>query len=109
LPHLTLWRQSPKLRGMERATLYLAAYDIRNPRRLRQGLQVLRDYALGRQKSVFECPLDGDEPEQLLARIEQVIDPDEDRFALIRLDRRCATHTLGRGVSIELDNLFYIG
>ncbi|PLY13794.1 MAG: CRISPR-associated endonuclease Cas2 [Sedimenticola sp.] len=94
---------------MESTTLYLAAYDIRNPRRLRKGLEVLRDYALGRQKSVFECPLEGNEPAQLLARMEQVIKPDEDRFALVRLDRRCATHTLGRGVSIELDNIFYIG
>jgi len=94
---------------METTTLYLAAYDISSPSRLRQALRILLDYSLGRQKSVFECPLDSGEPAQLLARIEQVIDPLEDRFALVRLDRRCATHALGRGVSIELGNLFYIG
>ncbi len=94
---------------MERTALYLAAYDIRSPRRLRQALRVLLDYALGRQKSVFECPLEGSEPSELIRRIEDVIDPSEDRFALIRLDRRCATHALGRGVTIELGNMFYIG
>jgi CRISPR-associated protein Cas2 len=94
---------------MERTALYLAAYDIRDPSRLRRALHVLLDFALGRQKSVFECPLDGNEPSELIARIQEVIDPAEDRFALVRLDRRCATYALGRGVPIALGNIFYIG
>ncbi|MEN8133110.1 MAG: CRISPR-associated endonuclease Cas2 [Pseudomonadota bacterium] len=94
---------------MEKTALYLAAYDIRDPSRLRHALDVLLDFALGRQKSVFECPLDGNEPSELIERIQAVIDPDEDRFALVRLDRRCKTHALGRGVAVELGNLFYIG
>ncbi len=94
---------------MERTAVYLAAYDIRHPRRLRLALRVLRDYALGRQKSVFECPLDDHESTELIQRIEKVIDPNEDRFALVRLDQRCANHALGKGVPLELSDIFYIG
>lgn len=94
---------------MNQQCFYLAAYDIRNPRRLRQALHVLRDYALGRQKSVFECPLDGHEPTQLLKRMAQVMDLERDRFALLRLDSRCASHALGKGVPLQQDNMFYVG
>lgn len=37
---------------------YLAAYDVSDPKRLQQALHVLRDYATGGQKSVFECFLE---------------------------------------------------
>jgi CRISPR-associated protein Cas2 len=95
---------------MKNEILYLAAYDIRHPTRLRQALHVLLDYALGRQKSVFECPIVTGQVRQLLQRIEGVIDINEDRFALIRLDRRAATYTLGKAVPLENnDDLFYVG
>lgn len=94
---------------MEKSSLYLAAYDISSPRRLRLALIVLRDYALGRQKSVFECPLEEHEVNEMVHRVEEVIDTEEDRFALIRLDRRCTSHVLGCGVPIETGNIFYLG
>jgi CRISPR-associated protein Cas2 len=90
-------------------TLYLAAYDIRNARCLRAALHILLDYALGRQKSVFECPLSKQDREELLSRVVDVIDPVEDRFALVRLDRHCATYTLGRAVQLRNDHFFYVG
>lgn len=94
---------------MSNDTLYLAAYDIRSPSRLRQALHVLLDYALGRQKSVFECPLVQGDVTQLLQRVSDILDLDEDRFALIRLDRRAATYTLGKAVPLEQDGFFYVG
>lgn len=90
-------------------TLYLAAYDIRSPARLRQALHVLLDYALGRQKSVFECPLTQTDQQELLHRVHEVIDDGEDRFALVRLDRHCATYTLGKAVPLGDKNIFYVG
>ena len=35
--------------------LYLVAYDVREPSRLRRALHILKDYAYAGQKSVFEC------------------------------------------------------
>jgi len=40
---------------MKNRQLYLAAYDVSCPRRLRKALYVLRGFASGGQKSVFEC------------------------------------------------------
>jgi CRISPR-associated protein Cas2 len=94
---------------MAEEILYLAAYDIRHPSRLREALHVLLDYSLGRQKSVFECPLSDQSREELLSRVADVIDPMEDRFALIRLDRRCATYTMGRAVALDTEHFFYVG
>ncbi len=94
---------------MERTAIYLTAYDIRYPRPLRLALHVLLDYALGRQKCVFECLLDGNEPTELIQRIEEVIDSVEVRFALVRLEHRGANHVLGKSVPLELGDIFYIG
>ncbi len=95
--------------GMETIPVYLAAYDIRSPRRLRKALHVLRDYALGRQKSVFECPLKAHERDEMLARVKQVIEPESDRFALVRLDPRGKNIVLGKGLSLQDPSFFYVG
>ncbi len=73
---------------MTRRILHIAAYDIADPARLREGLRVLKDYAGGRQKSVFECFLSEGEKRALLDRMHALIDPEEDRFFLLRLDPR---------------------
>jgi CRISPR-associated protein Cas2 len=68
--------------------LYIAAYDIACPTRLRRALTLLKAYASGRQKSVFEIYLNEPERAQLLDEVAAVIDADEDRFFLLRLSRR---------------------
>lgn len=94
---------------MNNQSLYLAAYDISSPSRLHQALHILLDYALGRQKSVFECPLTPAAHQELLGRIQDVLDPRNDRFALIRMDRHCASHSLGKAVPLQSGDYFYIG
>ncbi len=94
---------------METRVLYLAAYDIADPARLRRGLHILRDYATGGQKSVFECFLTRREKRELMGRMRTLIDPAEDRFLLIRLGRRRATRVLGLGRAPELPPFHYLG
>lgn len=98
-----------KFQAMKGRSLYLAAYDISGASRLRKALHVLLDYAEGRQKSVFECRLTPAEVNELLGRIQDVIDLDEDRFALVRLDDRCKHQALGKGVVPTQDEYYYIG
>lgn len=83
---------------MTQRILYLAAYDVSDPGRLREALKVLKGYASGRQKSVFECFLTPAERTRLLAAIRAVLDLREDRFFLVRLDPRCRIRTLGIAV-----------
>lgn len=93
---------------MATRTLYLAAYDIRDPRRLRQALYVLKGFACGGQKSVFECYLFPHERDELLYRVEQVIDLDEDRFLVVPLHAG-AVQVLGVAVQPLDPDFFYIG
>jgi CRISPR-associated protein Cas2 len=89
--------------------LYLAAYDIRHPTRLRRTLRVLKDYACGGQKSAFECYLSAAERRELLARVEQEMDEDVDAFLVIRLTNRDAVSTLGIGVKPADELYTYLG
>jgi CRISPR-associated protein Cas2 len=84
---------------MTERTLYIAAYDVSDDGRLRDALKVLKGYASGRQKSVFECFLTEAEKETLIHRVRGVIDPEEDRFLVLRLDRRGKILTLGKAIA----------
>jgi CRISPR-associated protein Cas2 len=94
---------------MTQRQLYFAAYDISCNRRLRKALYVLRGYASGGQKSVFECFLTPAEKSQLLEDIGQVIDPDEDRFILLKLAGAKHIRTLGKAVLPQDGTFFYVG
>lgn len=94
---------------MANRQLYIAAYDIASPSRLRKALRILRAYASGGQKSVFECYLNLTEKRQLLASMECLIVPDEDRFLLILLDGHGEVRTLGRAVPPQDGEFFYVG
>ena len=89
--------------------LYLAAYDISSPSRLRAALYLLKGFASGRQKSVFECFLTGIERHELVETISAIIDPDEDRFLLLPLASADDIETLGKGVAPTDQSYFYIG
>jgi CRISPR-associated protein Cas2 len=94
---------------MAQRILHLAAYDVSDPGRLREALKVLKGYASGRQKSVFECFLTQAERRRLLAEIRGVLDLQEDRFFLVRLDPRGHIRTLGIAVKPTDPPWFYVG
>jgi len=89
--------------------LYIAAYDVASPRRLRAVLKLIKQYATGGQKSAYECFLSAWEKRKLLADLREVIDPDEDRVLLIRLDPRSRVHTLGIAEAPSDPLFFYCG
>lgn len=94
---------------MSKRTLYIAAYDVSDPARLRAALHVLKGYSCGGQKSVFECFLTDSEKASLLAEIRSVIDLTEDRFMLVRLDPRMKVRVLGIAVEPVDPEFFYVG
>lgn len=91
---------------MTQRQLYLAAYDITSNQRLYKALHVLRGYASGGQKSVFECYLTVTEKSCLLRNISDVINLEEDRFILLSLVGVKQIHILGKAV-LPQDGLFY--
>lgn len=94
---------------MKKRKLYIAAYDISSPRRLRKMLNILKGMASGRQKSVFECYLDDAEQAYLMSRIQKVMNPDEDRFVLIPISLKKKICTLGIGTAPQDPDFYYIG
>ena len=88
---------------------YIAAYDIASPKRLRQALRIVRGHATGGQKSAYECFLTPAERRDLLGKLRAVVDPDEDRVLLIRLDPRSRVHTLGIATEAQDPPFFYCG
>lgn len=74
---------------------YVAAYDIASPNRLRRALKVLLGYAVGRQKSVFECCLSDKDWFELSDRMREIIDPEHDRFMIVRMSPHRQPRALG--------------
>ena len=94
---------------MTQRTLHIAAYDIGNASRLKRALYVLKDFACGGQKSVFECYLHPTEKQELLNRVEQVLDLDEDRFLVVPIPGGKTVHVLGIAIQPCDPVFFYVG
>lgn len=94
---------------MRHRDLYLAAYDISEPRRLTAALKLTRAYATGGQKSVHELYLTAAERTALIEDMGVLMDLATDRFLLLRLDPRSRVHTLGKAVAPSDPDYFYVG
>jgi CRISPR-associated protein Cas2 len=88
--------------------LYLAAYDVADARRLRAALDLVRGYATGGQYSVHECWLTPAERAQLIVDAASILNEEEDRMLLLRLDPRGAAITLGVAVAPADPSCFYV-
>lgn len=102
-------RGSDDHQRMAARQLFLAAYDIGEARRLRKALDVMKQYATGGQKSVFECFLTAPEKGRLVAEIAQVIEPSEDRFFLIPIGAEGEIRILGIAVQPSDPPFYYAG
>ncbi len=89
--------------------LYLIAYDIADPRRLRRVHALVKAHAYGGQKSALECWLSEAELAALLGRLARMIRAGDDRLFALRLDRAAQVRTLGLGVPPADPHFFYHG
>lgn len=94
---------------MSNRALYIAAYDVSDPTRLRHVHKIVKGYATGGQKSVFECFVTPPERQVLFESVKAAMDPAEDRFALLRVEER--TRSILRGIAVPaLDpDFYYVG
>ena len=94
---------------MTKRVLHIAAYDVSDPSRLRKVHHVVKRFATGGQKSVFECFLTPAEREVLLADARELLDEDEDRLALLRVEQRARPMLLGIAVPAADPDFYYVG
>jgi len=87
-----------KASDMETRSLYLAAYDVAEPRRLKRALDLVKGYSTGGQKSVHECFLTAGERGKLIRDVARVLAETDDSFLLLRLDPRARVLTLGKAI-----------
>jgi CRISPR-associated protein Cas2 len=85
--------------------LSLVAYDICEPKRLRQVARVCEDYGVRVQYSIFECRLEEREFERFWDCLLAEIDPAEDRLVAYKIDARCAKETLTAGTMVCSDKV----
>ncbi len=94
---------------MPKHDLFIAAYDVCNPSRLRRVHQVVKSFATGGQKSAFECFLSSTERKELLASVRRELDLDEDRFALLKVEERAKPILRGIALPANDSSFYYVG
>ncbi|MFN3713618.1 MAG: CRISPR-associated endonuclease Cas2 [Alcanivoracaceae bacterium] len=76
-------------------TLFLFCYDIADARRQRQVRRYLQGYKVEGQKSVFECWMTATEYTQVMEVLSEMINAEEDRIHVFRLDPRQKVRCFG--------------
>ena len=89
--------------------LYIVAYDIADPKRLRKLHRIVKQYATGGQKSAFECFLTSTERAELVKRGCLVINKKEDRFALLPVELRGQSILKGIALPAADPDFYYVG
>ena len=98
--------QTPTLRD---TMLYLIGYDITSPKRLQKVAKTCEDFGARIQYSLFECRLNPDHFTTLWARLNAIIDHEEDRLVAYRLDADNASQTQVAGImSVTTPVLCYL-
>ncbi len=73
---------------MKDRVLYLVAYDVRDPKRLRKIHKALKGFGDPLQFSVFQCELTRMEEQMMVAEVSEIIHHHEDRVIVIDIGRR---------------------
>ena len=87
---------------MPNSSLWLIAYDIAEPERLRYVAQTLEDHGRRLQQSVFLCEQDTTDLASLRSRLLGLIEPDVDRLAVLPICGRCRRALEQYGTAIPL-------
>lgn len=87
---------------MTHASLWLVAYDIADPTRLRNVARRCEDTGQRIQQSVFVCACQPEVVRQLQTDVRALMDPAVDRLVVLPLCRRCTSRLQQHGVTIDL-------
>lgn len=81
---------------MAARTLYLVAYDVRNPKRLAKVGRYFHSYRVAGQKSVPEIWVTDAELADIQIDLKQLLDTTEDRLHILALDPRQHRYCMGQ-------------
>jgi len=84
--------------------LYLIAYDICDPRRLRQVCRYLTGYKVSGQKSVFEIWVTPAELRTIRTELDKLMDTQTDRLHILSLDPRMKPRCYGNASTFTVQH-----
>ena len=93
---------------MSKATLYVIAYDIPNDRRRTKVHKTLCGFGEWTQYSLFECFLEAKELVQLRAKLQALLDPDQDSVRLYPLSAECCEKVETIGSPAPAPRIIYL-
>lgn len=78
---------------------WVICYDIADDRNRQKVFKALHGYGDAIEESVFECELEDSDVSKLLEKLEQLMDPEEDRCHLFPVCKDCdrKARLIGRG------------
>jgi CRISPR-associated protein Cas2 len=90
--------------------LYVVSYDIPDTRRRTKLAKILKDYGDRVQYSVFECILDSGLLQEMVGKIDQIVEGRDDSVRVYSLCASCerAIRIIGKGKVTEDENIFII-
>lgn len=83
--------------------IYLVAYDIANPSRLRQVAKACQNFGVRVEKSVFQCDLPPERFQKLWCRLIDIIQEDEDAVIAYRLCASCLREVESMGIVTRVE------
>ena len=83
--------------------LYLIGYDVSSPSNLRKILRLIKSYAVGGQKSFYECLMTESELEVFVERAKEFLDSSTDSLLVLQLDPRSRPFMAGRKICPSFD------
>ena len=87
---------------MSQDSLWLVAYDVADPARLRKIARRCEDTGQRIQQSVFVCVCGEKVLRALRADVRALMNPAADRLLVLRLCRRCISRLEQHGVALDL-------
>lgn len=81
--------------------LRLIAYDIADPKRLREVAQICEDYGIRVEKSVFECDLSETYFNMFWKEINHYIHPEEDALIAYSVCKSCIKEVKSAGIIVR--------
>jgi CRISPR-associated protein Cas2 len=99
---VTEFHPGPETREVQHM-LYLVAYDICEPSRLRRVAKACEDYGVRIEKSVFQCDLPEEQFQNLWCELIDLIKEDEDAVVAYRICQSCLRQAESMGVVPALE------
>lgn len=88
--------------------LAIIAYDISSNRARAKLHRFLKEYGLNTQKSVFECQVDREALQVIVATAKKLLNPQTDSLRIYRICSRCQKQVTVSGLGVKVTQMEFV-